>query len=86
MTGFNLPPGVSVRDLPGNRPEELAAEALYDEIYNQFPDDLTDEQKDLLAAWVYEQIGKAYADGYTQRQADEAFAAEATKAAKEITE
>lgn len=27
MTGWNLPPGCSTSDLPGNRPEDLAAEA-----------------------------------------------------------
>jgi hypothetical protein len=27
MTGFNLPPGCSVRDLPGNSPEAERAEA-----------------------------------------------------------
>lgn len=27
MTGWNLPPGCNVSDLPGNRPEDLDAEA-----------------------------------------------------------
>lgn len=30
MGGFNLPPGCSVSDIPGNRPEELEAEAFAD--------------------------------------------------------
>jgi hypothetical protein len=28
MTGWNLPPGCNVSDLPGNRPEDLLAEAV----------------------------------------------------------
>jgi len=30
MTGFNLPPGCSVNDIPGNRPEDIAEEAFWD--------------------------------------------------------
>jgi hypothetical protein len=29
MGGFNLPPGVSVGDIPGNRPQDLAEEAFW---------------------------------------------------------
>ena len=29
MTGFNLPPGCSVSDIPGNRPEDIAYEAFW---------------------------------------------------------
>jgi len=30
MAGFNLPPGCSVSDIPGNRPEDEKIEAAYD--------------------------------------------------------
>lgn len=30
MTGFNLPPGCNVSDIPGNRPEDTAEEAFWD--------------------------------------------------------
>lgn len=30
MSGFNLPPGCSVSDIPGNRPEDLAEEAFWE--------------------------------------------------------
>ena len=33
MSGWNLPPGCSVSDLPGNRPSDARAEAIYDAIY-----------------------------------------------------
>lgn len=33
MTGFNLPPGVSVNMIPGNRPEDLADEAFWEKLY-----------------------------------------------------
>lgn len=32
MTGWNLPPGVSVSDIPGNRPEDEAWERLMDRL------------------------------------------------------
>ena len=33
MTGWNLPPGCSVSDIPGNGPEDAKAEGICDEIY-----------------------------------------------------
>lgn len=33
MTGFNMPPGCSVNDIPGNRPEDIEQEALMTEFY-----------------------------------------------------
>lgn len=32
MTGFNLPPGVEVHHIPGNRPEDEALDNFYDTI------------------------------------------------------
>jgi hypothetical protein len=33
VTGFNLPPGCSVNDIPGNRPEDVEQEILMTEFY-----------------------------------------------------
>ena len=35
MGGFNLPPGCSVSDIPGNQPNQ--AEALWDHLFEKFP-------------------------------------------------
>jgi hypothetical protein len=32
MTGWNLPPGCNVSDLPGNRPEDLARDAFVERL------------------------------------------------------
>lgn len=32
MTGFNLPPGVEVHHIPGNRPEDIELEKFFDHI------------------------------------------------------
>ena len=32
--GWDLPPGVSVRDIPGNRPEDEAAETLAEKVFD----------------------------------------------------
>jgi len=32
MTGWNMPPGVNVSDIPGNRPEDEAEEVFWDEL------------------------------------------------------
>lgn len=66
VSGFNLPPGCRVSDIPGNRPEDLIREAQADEIYAIVPN-CTDEQMDKFFAI----IDKCYADGYQQGRADE---------------
>lgn len=43
MTDSNLPPGVSERDIPGNRPEDEAAEKLADTIVTAMVDEGFDE-------------------------------------------
>jgi len=40
MTNFNLPPGVSVESIPGNRPEDQAWEKLWlewEEVFGELP-------------------------------------------------
>jgi hypothetical protein len=36
MTGFNLPPGVNVSDIPGNRPEDLEEETFWEALDEKF--------------------------------------------------
>lgn len=33
MTGFNMPPGVNVNDIPGNRPEDVEQDVLMTQFY-----------------------------------------------------
>ena len=72
-TMSNLPPGCSVRDIPGNRPEDLRAEALFDSIYEVLPISLSDDEQDTIAEAIFELISKAWADGYSQGRADESL-------------
>jgi hypothetical protein len=80
--GWDLPPGCSANDLPGNRPEDQASEAFYDAFYEAELDIRTanpsmgDDYVEALAAWVYAQTGKSFGDGYAQGAADERTAAE----------
>lgn len=36
MTGWNLPPGVNVNDIPGNRPEDEAYEVFWEKLDEEF--------------------------------------------------
>jgi hypothetical protein len=46
MTGWNLPPGCNVSDLPGNRPEDLDEERFWDALLDnpKTPDDVLPEE------------------------------------------
>ena len=39
MTGFNMPPGVNVKDIPGNRPEDVEQDVLMTEFYESISAD-----------------------------------------------
>jgi len=43
MTGWNLPPGCNVSDIPGNRPEDLAFEIFWenyiDKVYEEWKEE-----------------------------------------------
>jgi hypothetical protein len=65
-----------VLDIPRNRPEDEAAEALCDRIIDTLGkvsvfDDLMPEQQELLCDAVYKLCGEAYHDGYLEGRADE---------------
>jgi hypothetical protein len=73
MTGWNLPPGVSVRDLPGNEPEDPVALAVYDILYEAMP-----KQTDLLEATfnkVMDCVERARSTAYLDGERDAALAA-----------
>ena len=79
MTGFNLPPGCSVRDLPGCSAADEAAEAMYDAIYDvlgraEIDVDNMGERGEKLADDIAKLIESAWADGYARGMADEAEA------------
>src|SRR6266566_905655 len=48
MSDFNLPPGVSVNDIPGNRPEDIAEELFWEEVDATFIRKYGEEGKKLL--------------------------------------
>lgn len=78
--GWDLPPGVSISDLPGNRPEEQQMEAFLDAFYNQISKLrlplIKEEKLEDLSTWIWKQIGDAYSKGYTQALEDQCMAEE----------
>jgi len=96
MGGFNLPPGVSVSDIPGNRPEDIAEQAFWEELdlkfYNDHPEMAAKLQpvwdghdQELIDAVVkYAEIARTmgYTAGSNETAADESLA----QAAKEEEE
>jgi hypothetical protein len=68
--------GGNVLDIPRNRREDEAAQALCDHIIDTLDkvsgfDDLMPEQQELLCDAVYKLCGEAYHDGYLEGRADE---------------
>jgi hypothetical protein len=45
MSGFNLPPGVSQRDIPGNRPQDELWERVTANVRGMTVDDFSDSLK-----------------------------------------
>ena len=81
MTGFNLPPGCSVRDLPGNTEADLAAEALGDAAYNWIDQHaalaaLSDGEKDDLAVSICRLIDETASAAVARANADNQMAAD----------
>jgi len=58
MAGWNLPPGCSVRDIPGNRIEDEAWEKLCGEL-DELNLGLSDEKFETLAQWVSSKLDEA---------------------------
>ena len=79
MTGFNLPPGCSVSDIPGNRPEDEAYEHFWGV---SFPDALKVARVEIPNEWwdndqfiqaVDEANVLGFATGYEECKQDAAF-------------
>lgn len=73
MTGWNLPPGCNVRDLPGNSAEEERAEALWDTIADTLTEhgiDCEKEGTEKLIEAIAKIVGDAYGEGYQQGTSD----------------
>ena len=80
MTGFNLPPGCSVSDIPGNRPEDEREEAFWDALTERCREDgeatARDLERLLGAPHNYERVIElardiALAEGFAQGRDDE---------------
>jgi len=76
MSGYNLPPECSVSDIPGNRPEDFAEEALFEAIDNALNPmhEVGRSSYDVTVEAIRELIDKAYEDGYNAGRRDEAEA------------
>lgn len=73
MTGFNMPPGCNPSDIPGNRPEDLAAEAAYEKICEELElaelvDAMHDDEEwaDKLAQFILKKQSDAWNAGYVE--------------------
>jgi hypothetical protein len=85
MTGWNLPPGVNVNDIPGNRPEDVEEEEFWDALDKQFQKDYpyqwatirkifeSDEYDDAIIDYIRVARDIAFNAGYNAGQADEAM-------------
>lgn len=96
MTGFNLPPGCNVSDLPGNTKEEQEAEVAYDKLCEELEihkllDPVQDDEEwsDKLVQFIMRKMGEAYGAGYQEGSREERAQQEQQeieKAAKEWRE
>ena len=74
MTSFNLPPGCSVNDIPGNRPEDAEDEAFWAALAERMSLDIPDNLYD--ADWFMEAINVARDLGYHAGAAEARYEAE----------
>lgn len=76
MADFNMPPGVSVNDIPGNRPEDLAEDEFWNALENDLQEryNLDIEDEFWNADWFRTAISSAHRlafhAGYGQGQTD----------------
>lgn len=79
MTGWNMPPGCNVSDIPGNRPEDQEAEAFFDLFYDaeekaRKAHGTGDAYVEAMAQWVWEKMGEAWQKGHAQGESDASVA------------
>jgi hypothetical protein len=54
MTGFNLPPGVEVHHIPGNRPEDVAEDKFFEHVDKMLAESIGESRADHF----FDHIGK----------------------------
>src|SRR5262245_37279018 len=89
MTGWNMPPGCNIRDIPGNSAEDQKAEAAYDAIYELLdPLHIDEGERERVADAFYKMLGAAYHEGYQAGQDDERMAQHTIRAnlVRDLTE
>lgn len=76
--GWDLPPGVSTSDLPGNSQAEQEAEAFADAVYELLGEYAANDDvfAEKIIDWANKLRSDAYTDGYRQGIADEQMAQE----------
>jgi hypothetical protein len=82
MGDFNMPPGVSVNDIPGNRPEDVEIEEFFEALDKEFIKQYGDNGKKWLTMledidpedmiWEYIEVARslAFDYGYNKGQVD----------------
>ena len=82
MPDFNMPPGVRVRDIPGNTPDENDAEAFFDLVYDKLDEVaphtsslMTEDERNAFVTWLWDLMGNAYSKGYKDSSNDAAVVA-----------
>ena len=65
MTGFNLPPGCNVSDLPGNSPKDEEFEHFVEEISKQkWAKKFKKKHLNVMLEYMENEGGEAYQQGY----------------------
>ncbi len=62
---WNMPPGVSESMIPGNRPEDIAEDALYARIFDILPEEIGEVQVEAIVSMIYEAYNNGYRDALT---------------------
>jgi len=76
MTGWNMPPGCNVSDIPGNSAADQAAEGLMDEVCAIITDvdfHRDDDATEAALIKLEHLLSRVWRDGYQQGVADEAI-------------
>lgn len=69
--GWDLPPGCRMSDIPGNRPEDLLAEAQYDAVETALSTATSDEER---VDRICKMLNEEWERGYQQAISDHAEA------------